>query len=46
MKKRQKKEETSRKKEEFVKKFFPDCKNSPGGTQKLVNNKTKNRNSA
>ena len=44
MKKRQKKEETNRKKEEFLKKFFPDCKNSPGGTQKLVINE--NRNSA
>ena len=38
IKKRQKKEETSRNIEEFLKKFFPDCRNSPGGTQKLVNN--------
>jgi hypothetical protein len=35
------KEETNRKK--FVKKIFPDFRNSPSGTQKLVNNNKKQK---
>jgi hypothetical protein len=34
------------KEESFVKKFFPTCKSSPGGNQKLINKKPTDVNSA
>ena len=38
-KKSKKIEDVRKKKENFVRKFFPNCKNSPGGTQKLISAK-------
>ena len=35
-KKSKKIEDVRKKKETFIRKFFPNCKNSPGGTQKLL----------
>jgi hypothetical protein len=37
-KKKENRECKKKEKETFIKKFFPTCTNSPGGTQKLVNN--------
>ena len=36
MRKIKKTEDTKKRKEDFVKRFFPNCMNSPGGTQKLL----------
>ena len=37
-----KKEETKKMKKDFVKKFFPNCTNSPGGTERPVTAKNTN----
>jgi hypothetical protein len=39
-------EKKKEKKESFVRKFFPTCESSPGGTQKLFNEKSTDVNSA
>ena len=44
LKKIKKKEETKKMKKDCVKRFFPKCENSPGGTERLV--PAKNMNSA